>query len=424
MGSTKYTKTTWVNGSAPAVSAANLNNIENGIEDIQGVGALQSQTTATNNNAYGDLSLANTTYGSYNSALGDQTLVYNVIGSQNVAIGYRTLENSLSDYNTAIGFRSLTSQTTGSQNTALGHQSLYSNLRGSNNASLGYFSGFSLYSGDNNTFIGYRSGSRYNSNSSDNTTIGYYAGGSSSTLTSGVVFVGANAGIYNSGDNNVGVGKNSLSANTTGIYNTALGYSSMTLSTASTASTALGYQSLVNQTTGYRNTAIGFNSLDLLSTYYNCTGVGADTDVTGNNQVQSGDAATTTYAYGAVQNRSDERDKADIRDTVLGLSFVEKLRPVDYRWNYREFYKDEEGKPIENDGSKKRTRFHHGLIAQDVKKLIEETGIDFGGYQDHSIGGGDDVLSIGYAELIAPMIKAIQELSAEVKSLKSQLAGG
>jgi hypothetical protein len=75
---------------------------------------------------------------------------------------------------------------------------------------------------------------------------------------------------------------------------------------------------------------------------------------------------------------------------------------------------------IVHDGSKKRSRFHHGLIAQEVKAILDAKGIDFGGFQDHSVKGGDDVLSIGYEELIAPLIKAIQELSAEVAALKAK----
>src|SRR3546814_19982385 len=66
----------------------------------------------------------------------------------------------------------------------------------------------------------------------------------------------------------------------------------------------------------------------------------------------------------------------------------------------------------ERSGSEKRARFHHGLIAQEVAA----SGYDFGGLQDHSIKGGDDVLSIGYDELIGPLIKAVQELSAEVSA--------
>ena len=185
------------------------------------------------------------------------------------------------------------------------------------------------------------------------------------------------------------------------------------------------------------------------------TGIGYQAGVTGNYQNQIGGSLSTTYVYGTVQNRSDIRDKADIRDTELGLEFISKLRPVDYRWDMREDYIDplpeiintpenateEESLEIfnrnkelkeawgeknnidliKNDGTHKRSRYHHGLIAQEVKQTIDELGIDFGGFQDHRINEGRDVLSIGYDELIAPMIKAIQELKAEVEALKQQI---
>jgi len=44
---------------------------------------------------------------------------------------------------------------------------------------------------------------------------------------------------------------------------------------------------------------------------------------------------------------------------------------------------------------------------------------DFGGFQDHSINGGKDVLSLGYEEFIAPMVRAIQELSAKIVELET-----
>lgn len=153
--------------------------------------------------------------------------------------------------------------------------------------------------------------------------------------------------------------------------------------------------------------------------------VGQYARASANNQMQLGSSAVTTYAFGAVQDRSDIRDKADVKDTELGLEFINKLRPVDFKWDYRDDYieYDEDDNPIKlnKDGSKKRERFHHGLIAQEVQEVISETGIDFGGFQDHSINGGNDVLSIGYTELIAPLIKAVQELSAEVKELKNRV---
>jgi hypothetical protein len=204
--------------------------------------------------------------------------------------------------------------------------------------------------------------------------------------------------------------------NCDGDYNTFFG-AEAGQSVTNNSNTAVGYSALTSCTTGSSNTAVGVSALDGLESYFNCTGLGNSTAVTNNNQVQLGNSATTTYAYGAVQNRSDARDKADIQDTVLGLDFIKTLRPVDFRWDYREDYNWGQ-----KDGSKKRSRFHHGLIAQEVAVACSFLNVDFGGLQDHAKTGGKDVLSIGYEELIGPMIKAIQELTAKVESLESQLS--
>jgi hypothetical protein len=200
-------------------------------------------------------------------------------------------------------------------------------------------------------------------------------------------------------------------------------------------------------TTANSNVAIGKNAYTN-GNFTTSTCLGTNSSVTGNSQVQLGGVGTTAYAYGAVQDRSDERDKSEIKNTELGLDFLNALRPVDFKWDMREYYRSKKptGIPesatqeqkdahamalaqweedvklsnITHDGSKKRNRFHHGLIAQEVKAVLDAKGIDFGGFQDHKINGGDDVLSIGYGELIGPMIKAIQELSAEVAALKAK----
>ena len=172
-----------------------------------------------------------------------------------------------------------------------------------------------------------------------------------------------------------------------------------------------------------RNTSIGHHAGWKMTdgtdgaTVADSTCLGANSSVSGSHQVQLGASTTQPYAYAALQIRSDKRDKADIRDTVLGLNFITKLRPVDYKWNYREDYEKRDNSSEEF----KRNRYHHGLIAQEIEEIIKETGIDFGGYQDHTINGGCDVKSIGYDELIAPMIKAIQELNVKVKQLEDKL---
>lgn len=249
---------------------------------------------------------------------------------------------------------------------------------------------------------------------------------------------------------NTSVGYLSFLNNINGINNTAYGTSTLQANINGNGNTACGSSCLKNVSTPVNNTAIGFNSLSGSTSLTNITAIGANSDVTGSNQLQLGDSATTSYAYGTVQNRSDLRDKSDIQDTKLGLDFINKLRAVDFKWDMRDYYKpcdmpiepidktdkiamdkyNEELKEffykldlsnITHDGTKKGNRFHHGIIAQELKNVLNELDIDFGGYQDHKINGGQDVLSIGYDEFIAPMIKAIQELSQQIQELKNNI---
>ena len=170
----------------------------------------------------------------------------------------------------------------------------------------------------------------------------------------------------------------------------------------------------------------------------NSTCLGANSRVSGDNQVQLGDKNTTTYVYGTVQNRSDARDKTDVNNTKLGIEFIMGLRPVDGRWDMRDDYFeeyeqqvgiDENAQPvfetrlrkIPKDGSKKRNRLHHWFIAQEVKALCDSLGVEFGGYQDHSINGGCDVLSLGYDEFIPPITKAIQQCWQRMDDIERRL---
>jgi len=246
------------------------------------------------------------------------------------------------------------------------------------------------------------------------------------------------------------------------------------------------YDGLYNVAVGYgagkawtaaNNTAIGYKCLDASTmSWTNTTGLGYNAQVTGSNQLQLGDTSTAVYSQSAVNVRSDVRDKADIRDTELGLDFILGLRPVQYRLDPRDRYRPvapesnlpaytepvvEEGEEpftqeeldahrkdweekvfapakeadqlaqeawsescrlanIAHDGTHKGSRFHNGFIAHEVKELADSLGKDFAGYQDHSINGGEDVKSLGYEQFIAPMVKAIQELTARIEELENK----
>jgi hypothetical protein len=312
----------------------------------------------------------------------------------NVYIGRRTSEiGGGPDQNLIIG------QSTAISLLSLGTQNL--NTIVGNNAGNGLTGASST--GNFNTMFGYGA-AQNGGNNSFNTYIGYATGSNVNSTQNVAVGSGAQQG---------GAGSN-------GGFNVAVGYDALNIVTS-----------------GETNTAVGHSALDLLTTANNCAGLGYNAQVTGSNQIQLGDSATTTYAYGAVQDRSDARDKTEIRDTQLGLNFIMALRPRDFKWDMREDYRPPAPPPdateeekyayaeacklsnLTHDGTHTRTRYHQGLIAQEVKQTMDELGVDFGGYQDHSIKGGDAVLTIGYEELVAPLIKAIQELKAEFDEYKS-----
>lgn len=447
-----------------------------GMMSYDGVSPIPAQ-----NVAMGSYALATNWKGDENTAFGTLALAYNE-GSNNVGLGYSALKfNTKGQENTAIGYKAGTLNTTGFRNTFVGMWSGAYNRTGTYNTRVGWSpiitggissgdtsmgapAGTAVLTGGANSFFGSGSGVTtlgtatlnltgasgfgYNSRPWGNyaTAVGFGAtAGAEGAFADGAVAVGY--GTQAQEENNVALGRE---ADASGIDAVAIGYLSeatengvslgyTALATGTANSTAVGYTATASgeQATvvgasaaglGYRSTSLGaqsgvgfngnYNTFvgatagNQVASYNNCTLLGSNTAVTGSNQVQLGDSVTTTYVYGAVQNRSDARDKAEVRDTQLGLDFINALRPVDFKWDYREDYNGEK------DGSKTRVRYHHGLIAQEVKAACDAANVEFGGYQDHSVNGGADVLSLGYEELIAPLIKAVQELSARVALLE------
>lgn len=439
-----------------------------------GVNALKSNTDGTNNYAWGANALMSNTLGSSNIAIGNDTLK-TVQGTQTVPVGTFSCEGwnnicigdaagrdiTTGFENLGIGALTLQQSTTGQWNVAVGHDSQILNQTGQCNISLGAYTLVTNLS-SNNVAVGWAA--LENQVTGGNTAIGHIAMNANNTGTRNVA-IGAEAMRSTTAANDCVVIGQEAAKNVSATSNqiTVVGaYALGQISTGGcTNSTAIGYNALLTLTSGNDNTAVGAAALSTSGTVDNCFGIGVAAAVTGSNQGQLGNSAVTTYAYGAVQNRSDARDKADVRDTELGLSFINALRPVDFKWDYRDDYRqsaaeapkapelpsvkaDEAEKEaykaalivfnaqktewqeknklsnVVRDGSKKRSRYHQGLIAQEVKAACDAAGVEFGGYQDHSVKGGDDVLSIGYEELIAPLIKAVQELSAKVAELEAK----
>jgi hypothetical protein len=289
------------------------------------------------------------------------------------------------------------------------------------------------------------------------TAVGAEAGSLFGSGSQFATMVGTTAGQYCNGTNNTGVGANALRGATayTGNNNTAIGFQSLGNIGAGTDNVAAGVNALTANTTGSRNIGIGRDALSFSSTTTdntavgyralayeainsgtmtarsNCGGFGNGAAINADNQIQIGNQLTTTYVFGTVQNRSDLRDKTDVRPISYGMDFIEKIKPKEFRWNYREaywdYFTDENGNETRtfnqaeyDAAARKRSRFHAGVIAQELKETLDEMGFDFTGFQDHTKVGGGPVLSVGYEAFIPYLIKAIQELNARVKVLEAR----
>jgi hypothetical protein len=123
------------------------------------------------------------------------------------------------------------------------------------------------------------------------------------------------------------------------------------------------------------------------------------------------------YAVNGTIQTSDGREKNTIEDSNLGLSFVNALRPVSYKWNVGEnvVTYDEEGKEVVT--PRAGVRVHYGFIAQEVKAVIPK-GVDFGGFVQEPDEGR---MSLRYHEFIGPLVKAIQEQQALITQLTARI---
>ena len=144
-------------------------------------------------------------------------------------------------------------------------------------------------------------------------------------------------------------------------------------------------------------------------------GAGADTISIGKN----GNRIYANFSSSATWTQSsDERMKKNITDDTLGLSFINRLRPVTF--NFRkasEYPEDFIYYDATNKNSKDDTITHHGLIAQEVKAAMDaESNTTFKGYDL----ANDGVHSISEGNFVYPLIKAVKELSAKVDALETE----
>jgi hypothetical protein len=110
--------------------------------------------------------------------------------------------------------------------------------------------------------------------------------------------------------------------------------------------------------------------------------------------------------------------KTNVQEDSLGLSFINRLRPVKFTWKpSNELEQDNPYYAEEN--KRDTTTVIHGLIAQEVKAALDAEGVDtFAGWDM----GADGIQAVSREMFVTPLIKAIQELKAELDTVKAELA--
>ncbi len=426
--------------------------------------SLQNSSTATTGNMaigveagfYNETGIHNTHIG-YNSGLGTS----GQSGSNITAVGYESLKLAYGQGNTALGQKSGVALTSGVRNVligvdagasatsssnmvligtfagdaidstnadgtvAIGRDALTDLTSGSANVAIGFEAGTNATTASLNTFVGHLAGHGNDSTpftGSWNTCIGEEAGYLLEGASNGNTLVGQGAGdTITTGDENTCVGRVADVSGSTAVNQTVIGYGALgqgdntvSLGNSSVTDFYLAPGNTSGQTIRFNDAGTGgFIQYDhsddqLKLAVANTINVrifdGSLQPGTDNTQDlgASSRAWKDVYYEGSITDTSDERYKKNIEECDLGLEFINELKPSKYK--------------KKDDDEKHPTRY--GIIAQQVIDVLNKKGNknDFAGID----ASDESHLRADYIQFIAPLIKAVQELSAKVAELENK----
>jgi len=260
---------------------------------------------------------------------------------------------------------------------------------------------------------------------------------------------------------NTAVGRYAMHGNTTGFSNVAMGVSASVVSTIADKCVSIGADSHLRLTEGDENTAVGCQAGAYITTGtqnvmigqaagvtgtttttgsnnvfvgHSChgSGVGVDAEIVlgfnvgggGTNTLRFGNAANdceVSFGGTSISAPSDIRLKENIEDETIGLSFINELRPVTFQWKKaKDISSEMEAHDPDSEERVMNGKFNHGFIAQEVKAVIDNHSDIKDGFAMWKEDAGDGRQRIADGALVPMLVKAIQELSAEIEILKAK----
>ncbi len=416
--------------------------VTTGIENVfVGASSGESATTPNYTVAVGKSALGAVLTGDYNTAVGYQAGLASTSATLNTLVGAFSGDAlTTGTTNCALGYLTLSAETTGVRSTAMGYSALanqnFASSQETYNTAYGFFAGLSITTGKQNTLIGGLAGDAL-TDADSNVAIGLLA------LTADT-----------QGSRSTAIGTGALQvqnfSSATETKNVAVGYNSGVAVSTGTLNTFVGYSAGAANTTGYDNIAIGRNSGDgtgsaqgsAMVTGYRNILIGNEGSLSATDGVHQitlgshilGANSSFTFGNGGTDSRiavgatsitapSDERYKEEITTSTAGLSFINDLRPVTFKWkkekdiptDHRSYVKDSDKRVME-----KGDKVNHGFIAQEVKAVIDNHSEIKDGFDMWQADPNDGRQRLAPSELIPMLVKAIQELSAEVTALKGE----
>ena len=210
--------------------------------------------------------------------------------------------------------------------------------------------------------------------------------------------------------------------------NTSIGYGSSSSLNSGSSNVVVGALAGTVITTGDNNTCIGYNAEVSTGGAGGQIAIGKDVACVGDSTITVGlagntaslglDGSDTSWAAAS----SDERLKENIESSSAGLGFINDLRPVTYNWKKAKDVQKELPQYKDSNEPVLGTEYGetlHGFIAQEVKSAIDKHDNIKEGFKMWKLKD-DGTQTVADGNLIPMLVKAVQELSAEVEKLKNK----